>query len=81
LVELTDGTGLTRKGVAKHLGVLEQAGVVARSRVGRESRFSIRQESLAEARAALWKRTRGNGTRRSSSSRGLSRGERDGEAK
>ena len=53
LVDLTGGTGLTRQGVAKHLGVLEQAGVVARSRVGRESRFSIRQESLAEARRYL----------------------------
>lgn len=53
LVELTGGTGLTRQGVAKHLGVLEQAGVVARSRVGRESRFSVRQESLAEARRYL----------------------------
>lgn len=42
LVELTGGTGLTRQG-GKHLGVLERAGVVARSRVGRESRFSIRQ--------------------------------------
>lgn len=33
------GTGLTRQGVAKHLGVLEQAGVVSHTRVGRESRF------------------------------------------
>lgn len=53
LVELTGGTGLTRQGVAKHLGVLEQAGVIARSRVGRESRFSVRQESLTEARRYL----------------------------
>lgn len=53
LVELTGGTGLTRQGVAKHLGVLEQAGVVARTRVGRESRFSIRPESLAEAQRYL----------------------------
>ncbi|MDF1793667.1 MAG: metalloregulator ArsR/SmtB family transcription factor [Thalassobaculaceae bacterium] len=53
LVELTGGTGLTRQGVAKHLGVLEQAGVVARSRVGRESRYAIRPESLTEARRYL----------------------------
>lgn len=53
LVDLTGGTGLTRQGVAKHLGVLEQAGVVRRSRVGRESLFSVRQESLAEARRYL----------------------------
>ena len=33
--------------------MLEQAGVVARTRVGRESRFAVRQESLADARRYL----------------------------
>ena len=52
-MELTGGIDLTRQGVVKHLRVLEQPGVVARTRVGRESRFSVRQESLAEARRYL----------------------------
>lgn len=39
--------------MAKHLGVVKQAGMVLRSRVGRESRLSIRQESLVEVRRYL----------------------------
>ena len=49
IVELTRGTGLTRQGVSKHLGVLEQAGIISRDRVGRESHYAVRPESLAEA--------------------------------
>jgi DNA-binding transcriptional ArsR family regulator len=49
IVELTRGTGLTRQGVSKHLAVLERAGVISRDRVGRESRYAVRPESLAEA--------------------------------
>ena len=49
VVELTRGTGLTRQGVGKHLAVLEEAGVVSSTRVGRENRFAIRPAGLAEA--------------------------------
>lgn len=49
VVELTQGTGLTRQGISKHLAVLEEAGVVASARVGRETRFAIRPAALAEA--------------------------------
>lgn len=49
VVELTRGTGLTRQGISKHLAVLEEAGVVSSTRVGRETRFAIRPAALAEA--------------------------------
>jgi DNA-binding transcriptional ArsR family regulator len=47
--QLTDGTRLTRQGVTKHLAILERANVVARQRVGRESRYSVRAEALSQA--------------------------------
>jgi DNA-binding transcriptional ArsR family regulator len=50
---LSRDTDLTRQAVAKHLRVLEQAGLVQSARVGRESRFACRPEPLAEARAWL----------------------------
>jgi DNA-binding transcriptional ArsR family regulator len=53
LVSLSAGAGMTRQAVAKHLLVLEQAGVVARARVGRESRFALRPEAVDAARAHL----------------------------
>jgi DNA-binding transcriptional ArsR family regulator len=37
IVQLTDGLGLTRQGVSKHLRILEQAGMVRSARIGRES--------------------------------------------
>jgi len=46
IAELTDGLDLTRQGVTKHLRVLEQAGVVSSSRVGRESKFSFKPETV-----------------------------------
>ena len=49
LVQLTEGTGLTRQGVRKHLGVLEHAGIVFNTRVGRESRYAVRPGRLADA--------------------------------
>lgn len=53
IVELTVGVGLTRQGVSKHLGVLEQAGMVTSERVGRESRYTIRPEGIRGARNYL----------------------------
>ena len=40
---------ISRQGVAKHLAVLEAAGLVARRRVGKEVRFSVQPESLDSA--------------------------------
>ena len=46
---LTLGTRLTRQAVAKHLRVLQRAGVVQPMKVGRELHFALRAEVLAEA--------------------------------
>jgi DNA-binding transcriptional ArsR family regulator len=51
--QLTQGTKLSRQGVTKHLTILERANVVARQRVGRESRYSVRPEALNEAKDFL----------------------------
>jgi DNA-binding transcriptional ArsR family regulator len=53
IVQLAQGTGLTRQGVSKHLATLEKAGVVSSERIGRESRFVVRPETLLEARQYL----------------------------
>ena len=53
IAHLTDGLGLTRQGVTKHLRVLERAGIVNSSRVGRESRFIIVPESIIHVRSYL----------------------------
>lgn len=58
VVELTRGTGLTRQGISKHLAVLEEAGVVSSTRVGRESRFAIQPAGLAEANRYLERASR-----------------------
>jgi len=49
IAQLTQGTGLTRQGVSKHLAILEQAHVIASKRVGRESRYEVQQITLTEA--------------------------------
>ena len=53
VVQLTSGTGLTRQGVRKHLGVLEGAGLVNRERVGRESRFTYQPSGIEDLKAHL----------------------------
>jgi predicted ArsR family transcriptional regulator len=40
---------ISRQGVAKHLAVLEAAGLVARRRVGKEVRFVVRADGLDQA--------------------------------
>jgi DNA-binding transcriptional ArsR family regulator len=50
---LSADTHLTRQAVTKHLRVLEGAGLVHGRRVGRESRFGLRPETLVEARRYL----------------------------
>ena len=53
IVQLTEGTRLTRQAVTKHLRVLQAAGVVRSERVGRESRFTLDPRPLTEAQAWL----------------------------
>lgn len=51
--KLTEGLSLTRQGVSRHLRVLEKAGLVHRSRVGRETRYQLEVEELSRARDYL----------------------------
>lgn len=53
IARLTEGTRLTRQAVTKHLRVLEGAGVIRSSRVGRESHFALAPKSLDDARRYL----------------------------
>ena len=53
ITELTDGLGLTRQGVTKHLRVLERAGIVNSIRIGRESRFSYAPGPVESLRSYL----------------------------
>lgn len=40
---------ITRQGIAKHLAVLERAGLVEATRTGREVRYAVREERLDQA--------------------------------
>ena len=53
IVALSGDTGLSRQAVTKYLRVLEQAGLVGSTRVGRESHFACRPEALRGARDFL----------------------------
>ena len=44
---------ITRQGVAKHLLVLQRAGLVHARRTGREARFVIRDERLSQAQRQM----------------------------
>jgi DNA-binding transcriptional ArsR family regulator len=44
---------ITRQGVAKHLTVLERAGLVKARRAGRELRFTVRDDRLDQARRQM----------------------------
>lgn len=50
---LSEGIDLTRQAVTKHLHVLENAGVVRATRVGRESRYSLEPQPLDDVRSYL----------------------------
>jgi len=50
---LTDGSGITRQGVTKHLQVLAGAGLVRGSRRGKESLWRLERRRLDEARRSL----------------------------
>ena len=53
ITTLSADTSLTRQAVTKHLRVLEEAGLVASLKQGRESRFACRPEPLDVVRAYL----------------------------
>lgn len=53
IASLSIGSALTRQAITKHLHVLQDAGLVASVRVGRESRFACRRETIDEAKAYL----------------------------
>jgi DNA-binding transcriptional ArsR family regulator len=44
---------ITRQGVAKHLTVLERAGLVKARRAGRELRYTVRDDRLDQARRQM----------------------------
>ena len=50
---LTTGLRLTRQAITKHLRVLEEAGMVRCSRVGRESLYELSPEPIEEIREYL----------------------------
>ncbi len=47
--QLCNGLDLTRQGVSKHLRVLEEAGLVASQRVGREQQYSFTPAPIGDA--------------------------------
>ena len=53
IAALTDGSGVTRQAVAKHLRVLADAGLVRGTRLGRESVWELETRELAGAQRYL----------------------------
>ena len=50
---LTTELPVTRQAISKHLAVLERVGLVAGRRQGREVRYHVNEERLADATSAL----------------------------
>jgi DNA-binding transcriptional ArsR family regulator len=53
IAKLSADTALTRQAITKHLHVLENAGLVSSTRIGRESQFVYQPESITEVRSYL----------------------------
>jgi DNA-binding transcriptional ArsR family regulator len=53
IAKLTDGTDVTRQAIAKHLRVLESAGLARGLRRGREQLWRLEPTALADARRSL----------------------------
>ena len=53
ITSLTEGSGITRQAVTKHLRVLADAGFVRGDRQGRETVWTIEANALADARRYL----------------------------
>jgi DNA-binding transcriptional ArsR family regulator len=49
--EVTHNLGVSKPTITRHLGVLEEAGVVSRTIIGRNHRLELRPETLADAAA------------------------------
>lgn len=56
--KLTQGFSLTRQGVSRHLSVLEEAGLIRRCSVGRETQYSLEAEALSRAKDYLIRASR-----------------------
>ena len=53
IVTLTDGTGVTRQAVTKHLHVLSEVGLVRGHYVGRDNVWELQRQQLNQARQSL----------------------------
>jgi DNA-binding transcriptional ArsR family regulator len=53
IARLTQGEQVSRQAITKHLGALEEAGLVQSSREGRERVWELRTKRLGEIRAHL----------------------------
>lgn len=53
IARLTEGQGVTRQAITKHLRILRGAGLVRSVRHGRENRFALEPVALDAARQAL----------------------------
>ena len=53
ITQLAAGSAITRQAITKHLRVLQDAGIVRRSRQGRESLFQLDPKPLQDARESL----------------------------
>jgi DNA-binding transcriptional ArsR family regulator len=53
IARLSDGAGITRQAVTKHLQVLAEAGLTSSLRRGREQLWQLEAARLAEARRSL----------------------------
>jgi DNA-binding transcriptional ArsR family regulator len=53
VARLTEGSGISRQAISKHLGILERAGVVHSARRGRERLLQLESPRLTDARRFL----------------------------
>jgi DNA-binding transcriptional ArsR family regulator len=53
ITRLTYGSKITRQAISKHLRVMERSGLVRSSRYGRERRWRLSEQRLADARSYL----------------------------
>lgn len=53
ITQITDGEGVTRQAITKHLAVLAEAGLVRDARTGRERRWKLELAPLDTARMCL----------------------------
>jgi DNA-binding transcriptional ArsR family regulator len=51
--QIGDGLPMSRQAITKHLAVLQQAGLVQRTKSGREVHFLLRRQAIEEARTWL----------------------------